>query len=114
MDSERLQKLRRQKNILLEHLDWINQEIDRETLAATPNTSPKASRLAEAIPDDKLVAASLELENAPQSQVASDLYTELGPDTKNAVADTKRGCLIIGGIAFASFAAICGYVIFYY
>ncbi len=114
MDSERLQKLKQQKQLILEHLDWINQEIDRETIASIPSVSPKTNRLIEAIPKEKEVASRLEIESSPANQVASDLYSELGPDTKSAVADTKRGCLIISGIAFASLAAVCAWVVYYY
>lgn len=114
MDSDRLKKLKQQKQLILEHLEWINQEIDHETIGATRSTSPKTSRLIEAISDEKEISQSLEIESNPHVQVASDLYTELGPDTKNAVADTKRGCLLIGAIAFTSLAGICAWVIYYY
>ncbi|MDQ8186845.1 hypothetical protein [Pelagicoccus sp. SDUM812002] len=114
MDSERLQKLRQQKQLILDHLDWINQEIDREINTAAPSKSPKTSRLIDAISDDKEVAPSLDLESAPRGQVVSDLYTELGPDTKSAAADTKRGCLIISALAFTALAAVCAWVIYYY
>lgn len=114
MDNERLRHLQRQKEILLEHLDWINQEIDKESIASHPSPSPKASRLAEAFATDKPVANSLEIESLPQEQLASELYDQLGPDTKSAVADTKRGCLLIAGAIFALFAALCVYVVYYY
>lgn len=114
MDSERLRKLKHQKQLILEHLDWINQEIDQASLGSTPSTSPKTSRLIEAIADDKEVSSSLEIESSPQDLVASDLYSELGPDTKNAAAETKRGCFIVGTIAFASLAGLCAWVIYYY
>lgn len=68
----------------------------------------------EAIDEDKPISESFEIESKPQEMVATDIYDELGPDTKNAVADTKKGCLLIGGLAFAAFAVTCGYVIFYY
>ena len=113
MDSERLQTLKRQKRILQEHLDWINEEIDRETVSA-PSTSPKTSRLVEAIAAEKEIASSLEIESSPPGAVVSDLYAELGPDTKRAAADTKRGCLIVGGLAFAALAAVTAWVVSYY
>ncbi len=114
MDSERLRKLKQQKQLILEHLDWINQEIDQESVSTTPSSSPKTSRLIEAIADDKEISPSLEIESSPQELVASDLYNELGPDTKNAAAETKRGCFIVGAIAFTSLAGLCAWVIYYY
>jgi hypothetical protein len=114
MDSDRLQKLKQQKQLILEHLDWINQEIDRESTISSPSKSPKSSRLVEAISEDKEIAPSLEIESAPRGQVVSDLYAELGPDTKSAAADTKRGCLIIAAIAFAGLASLIAWVIHRY
>lgn len=119
MDTERLQHLRRQKALLLEHLDWISQEIDRETHGGAPRprsapSQPPSNRFALPFPDDRPVAESLDLESSPPDVVASDLYSELGPDTKSAAAETKRGCLLLGALAFASFAAVCGYVLLYY
>ena len=120
VDKARLQELKRQRDLLQQHLDWLNQEIDRETLASAPEVSPKASRLAEALSDDKPVDLSLsdnvapEIESASQELVASDLYSELGPDTKSAAADTKRGCLLIGGFAFCLLGALVTWVVFFY
>lgn len=114
MAPNRLQKLKQQKQLILEHLDWLNQEIDRETIAAKPSPSPKTNRLIEAIPEDKEVASQLEIESTPRHQVASDLYSELGPDTKSAASETKRGCLFIAALAFAGLAAVIGWVVFYY
>ncbi len=117
MSSKRLAQLRRQKELILEQLNWIELEIDRETLAHAPSSSPKTSRLLEAISEKRLVTESLEVpdpEEASAEQVASELYDELGPDTRSAVLDTKRGCMIFGGLAFASLAGLFAYVIFWY
>ncbi len=114
MDSERLRKLKQQRLLILEHLDWINQEIDRETITSPKVTSPKTSRLLEAIDEDREVSSNLEIESTPPNRVVSDLYDELGPDTKSAAADTKRGCMIISALAFTAFAALCAWVLYYY
>ncbi|MDQ8200354.1 hypothetical protein QEH56_19475 [Pelagicoccus enzymogenes] len=114
MESERLRQLKQQKQLILNHLDWINQEIDRESIATIPSKSPRSNRLAEAIPEDREVASSLEIESSPSSKVASDLYQELGPDAKNAAAETRRGCLIISAVAFTALAALGAWVIYYY
>ncbi|MBK1879968.1 hypothetical protein [Pelagicoccus mobilis] len=114
MDSERLRELKKQKALILEHLEWINVEIDRETIESTPSTSPHANRLSEAIAEDKPVSTSLDLEASSQEQVASDVYDQLGPDTRNAAADAKKGCMLIGAAAFAALAGIVIYVSFYY
>lgn len=114
MGSQRLKELERQKKLLLEHLEWLNLEIDQEATKSAPPSSPHANRLAGTIPDEKPVTPSLELESKPQEQVASDVYDQLGPDAKNAAADARKGCLLIGAAAFATFAAIAIYVSFYY
>lgn len=115
MDSDRLKQLRRQKALLEEHLAWIQQEIDRATLEQTPPSSPKASRLKEVFPDTKPIVESLRpLDEPRQINVASDLYSELGPDTRSAAADTKRGCLIISAVAFGLLGLLVAYVVFWY
>lgn len=114
MDKERLRKLKQQKELILRQLEWINLEIDQESTKPAPETSPQTSRLIEAFSGDRPVSPDLEIESAAPEIVASDLYDKLGPDTKNAASETKRGCLLISGIAFASFAALCAWVIYYY
>lgn len=118
MGNERRQKLIRQRQILIEHLDWINQEIDRETIQTKDSHTPKTSRLLETIEPNRPVAATLETpsrsSSQSQSQVAAELYNELGPDTKSAAAETKRGCLIIGAVSFISLLAFLAYVFFWY
>lgn len=117
MESHRLAQLRRQKELVLEQLDWINQEIDRELVTSTPSASPKTSRLLEAVSIDKAVCSRLESpdpESLPRGAVVSDLYDQLGPDTKSAAADTKKGCLLFGALAFGLLAVVICYVTFYY
>lgn len=117
MDNERLRQLREQKALIESHLDWINQQIDRETLHDAPSPSPKLSRLKDAILADRPIADSLGLEDpesTSQEQVASDLYSQLGPDTRSAAADTKRGCLLFAGLAFSLLAGAIAYIIFFY
>ena len=118
MENERLKQLHSQKELILQHLDWINQEIDRENLAHAPTFSPAANRLAKAIASDEPVAQGLrsttDVETMTSDQVASDLYSELGPDTRNAAASAQRGCLAISITAFAALAALVLYVAFWY
>lgn len=114
MPSERLEQLKQQKALVQQHLDWIDQEIDRERVESEAVAEPVAYRLAEPVDSNKRVAESLDLESQPSARVATDLYDELGPDTKTATAETKKGCLLIGGVALASVAAICTYVIYFY
>ena len=117
MESHRLAQLRRQKELILEQLQWINQEIDREQLKSVPSFAPKTSRLLEAVSENKAVAPRLEFsdpETMPRGAVVSDLYEQLGPDTKSAAADTKRGCLLFASLAFGLLAAGIGYVAFFY
>jgi len=114
MESKRLTELKRQKALLLEHLEWLNLEIDKESIESAPSASPHANRLVEAIAEDKPVSPTLELESQPPEQVASDVYNQLGPDAKNAAADAKKGCLLVATTAFAALAGIVIYVAFYY
>lgn len=114
MKSKRLEELNRQKELLLEHLEWIKLEIDRETLESTPSASPNTNRLLEAIPKDKPVSLTLDPESSSQEQVASDLYDQLGPDSKSAAKNARKGCLFFGATAFAALIGLVIYVVFYY
>ena len=103
----------------MEHLAWLDQEIDREASSNISAQGPEPHRLGEALLGSETVAYSLgdvsaEIESSPPEQVASALYSELGPDTKGATEETKRGCLIFGSLAFLSLAALVSYVAFYY
>lgn len=119
MESERLKALKRQKALLLEHIAWLDQEIDQEASTDISGQGPAPHRLGEALLGSETVAYSLsdvstEIESSPPEQVASTLYSELGPDTKGATEETKRGCLIFGSLAFLFLAALGSYVAFYY
>ncbi len=117
MDFERLEQLKRQRALIQEHLDWLDAQIDRADAPSSPSTSPKASRLAEAFAADKPVEFALarpDPEAAARAVVAADLYSELGPDTKGAAADTRRGCLLLCALAFGSLAAAIAAIYIYY
>ena len=118
MDSDRINQLKRQRDLILEHLDWLNGEIDRAAvLSPGVTTSPKASRLAEAFAVDKPVEMALsdrDIESTPTSVAAAELYGELGPDTKGAAAAAKRGCFALCGLAFAALAGLLVAIYAYY
>ena len=100
-------------------MEWLNREIDREAAQSAPFPSPKASRLAETFDPNRPVTASLlpdstDVENASEEQVAAEVYDRLGPDTKSAAANARRGCLIIGILAFALLAGLTIYVTLWY
>lgn len=114
MNGNRLAQLKRQRDLLLEHLDWLSLEIERETASSAQSRSPKTSRLIEAIPPDRPVAENLGRHPESTTPTAADLYDQLGPDTKGAAADTKRGCLLMSAAAFLAVAGLIAYVFFWY
>lgn len=119
MENSRLQQLRRQKELLLQHLEWIDREIDRESGASEALASRQASRLKEVFSQEKsperaLSVERLDVESFSSEQVATDLYTELGPDARGAATDAKRGCLTAAALAFVAFASFVAYLLFWY
>ncbi|MDQ8203729.1 hypothetical protein [Pelagicoccus sp. SDUM812003] len=117
MESDYLKQLRQQKELLLKHLDWIDQQIDRECLNEKPSPSPKTSRLLETFEPDRPISRKLEIkdpESLPKEQVATDIYEQLGPDTKSAAQQTRRGCLLFSVLFFALFGGLVAYIYYAY
>lgn len=118
MDTERLRQLKRQKELLLGHLDWIDQEIARESLQGGDSPGSQFNRLSvgseRVTADRSLTATRIEVDAMSPALVASDLYSELGPDTAGSVNETKRGCLLLTATAFCLFAALVVAIFLWY
>lgn len=77
MPSERLNELRRQRDAVQAHLNWLDAEITRESGADEPTTPAK-------IPPP-----------APAAEISTPpAQTEYQPDPVSAAADARKGCLI--------------------
>ncbi|MEM9160157.1 MAG: hypothetical protein AAGB46_14020 [Verrucomicrobiota bacterium] len=114
MSEKRLKELKEQKRLLEGHLAWLENEIAKEAEAAP------TSRIADALPDEGTIkprtVEALATDSPPESEPnpIEEVYNSLGPDTKGAASDAKRGCLILFGVGFAIFAAIAiGLTLFY-
>jgi len=90
MGQKRLAKLKRQRTLLQEHLDWLEEQI----LEELGEPLPPRQGLQQEAPHAKVEAPKAdEHEALPASQVASELYSELGPDAAGASAAAKKGCI---------------------
>lgn len=117
MGAERLKALRHQRDLLIEHLDWINAEIDRETVVSNfPPPSPRQSQLRDAFAPNRPVEIALDRdpEELTPEEAAADVYIELGADARGAASEAKRGCLVVSSLGFAGLAMLFGYVIWWY
>jgi len=103
--TDRLQKLQRQRALILEHLAWLDREI-----AEDQGVPPLPASVGLPTP---VIAA------APTSNTASSDEAEkiLGQFQKNAgdlQTDTRRGCLLIFSIAMGLFALSVIVVYYFY
>ena len=128
MASDKLTQLLKQRALLEEHLAWLESEINAlqsESIEMPATISPYEN----AIPANRL-AESQTFENSPeptesplipselgepeQKSVLTDIYDELGPETRDSVNDARKGC-ILGFIgAFAILGAIVSWILWKY
>jgi len=119
MSQDRLSQLLKQKQLIQDHLAWIEQEIakQKDPADALPAGRPSepSNRLAALQPKERL--PSPEAANSPgpsNPHPVVELYDTLGPDKKSAAQETKRGCLLLFALAMGSMAAALGLVYYLY
>jgi hypothetical protein len=135
MPSERLAVLQRQRQILAEHLNWLDAEIAAEEKTSTPDSAIQASREV-ALPSSPLPEPSPPRANPPAQPdaPADSVLKEADPEAlarANALADTlikeyraqnphspestRRSCLLLT-VAFGLFgvAGLMGLYWFFY
>lgn len=95
MSPERLNELRRQRDAIQAHLNWLDAEIAREAAAAGESSTKATPATTVAQADSGVPMAPIEYE----------------PDPVSAAADAKRGCLIwfVALFVLATAAAIALY-----
>ena len=108
MEDKRLQELLKQKTLIEGHLQWIESEIESLQPAATASVQahePTGNRLENLESDDTnpvnvpIPPAETGVDPDPNAAV-SDIYDELGPNTRDSVNDARRGCITIFACAF--------------
>jgi hypothetical protein len=103
--SDRADELRRQRDLLREHLDWIERELANEVRASRPEPIPLRG------PD---APPPLRYEPAPiDDRDAEAILAEYRTPTVSIAARTKFGCVAYFAIALALLAAVITGFYFY-
>lgn len=103
--SDRADELRRQRDLLREHLDWIEQELANELGASRPEPMP---------PRGLEVPPSVRYEPAPiDDRDAEAILAEYRTPTMSIATRTKFGCVAYFAIALALLAAAITAFYFY-
>ena len=134
--SDRLAELLRQKQLLQEHLNWLDQEIARTATSAVLGTPPspsvaKPAPEAPATPPEAVVSAlpatpavampvrktppASSIETAPPApagkseeamRIADEILARYQQEEAIRPEDTKRGCIVLASAIFVILAAI--------
>ncbi len=120
MSSDRLKQLTKQKELLQEHMDWLEQEIAKEQ--GKPPTSVPASRLETPLEKTEPETPSIPVQPEPVAdpeqlsteQTATDIYNELGPDVTNSAQSARNSCLLIMIIGTVVLGGILGLIYYFY
>ncbi len=112
MEDKRLNELLKQRALIEEHLIWLDAEID--AAQGEHSTSAAGSIPANRLPqiEEPIVekASALPVDEPDPKLAVSDIYDELGPETRDSVKDARRGCLGIFAFAFLALAALVVWV----
>ena len=139
--SDRLAELLRQKQLLQEHLNWLDQEIARTATSAAlgapppPSVAKPAPAVTEKPPSEAVADAPVAPPGASEPKPAPTEPRLVAPEGKSEEAmrmadeiiaryqqeeairpeDTKRGCIVLASAVFVILAAIflVTYVLFY-
>jgi hypothetical protein len=112
----RLSTLLRQRDLLREHLRWLEEEIasagaspeQQRSPATTATTLPRISAAANVTAIASAGASASARENlGANTMAAADILPEL--DSKSIHDEVRRGCLIYATIAFACIAIIVAF-----
>ena len=109
VEDKRLQELRKQKALIEGHLQWIDSEIaSLQTAATAPIRAHQSSNnrregLESQAATNPVTLPTLSAEPGVEpdpNAAVSDIYDELGPDTRDSVNEARRGCITIFACAF--------------
>lgn len=112
MDEKRINELLKQRALIEEHLNWLDAEID-----ATQGENPSpvvsgipANRLQDIDEPNGEQTGAEALDEPDPNLAVSDIYDELGPETRDSAKDARRGCLGIFAFAFLVLVALVVWV----
>ena len=113
MKERRLEDLQRQKALIEEHLNWLNAEIEslQNTDADVAADQPLNRLEDRTVSPGNVFIPKPKTDEEPDPQTAiSDIYDELGPETKASVKDARKGCLAIFAVAFLALGLLATWV----
>tara|TARA_B110000037_G_scaffold173970_1_gene198029 strand:+ start:421 stop:801 length:381 start_codon:yes stop_codon:yes gene_type:complete len=124
-ESQRLKELLKQKELVESHLDWLNSEIAHAQ--GIPDLKPipkaKSQKSDVPLPQNRITDLSQVPEELSSSEASppkeqehfiDEIYTELGPNTKSAANETKRGCLIAFSVAVLALGGLIALIYYIY
>jgi hypothetical protein len=103
--SDRSDELRRQRDLLREHLAWIEREIAREA-AEAPEHAPAYQ------PPPRLVQPHFSVSASDADRDAEAILAEFRRSAPAVEAQTKRGCILYFAGAMVLFLALSAACIF--
>lgn len=118
MDPDRLSQLRRQRELIRQHLAWLDSEI-----AAASHTSPSPTPSPTDGADAPAQPASSSTDAAAPLPLAADSSNASGEDAAPLIPDpdpgsvhneVRRGCLIYAGILAGLLAALIAFIYWRY
>jgi hypothetical protein len=105
--SDRSEELRRQRDLLREHLAWIEREIAREAAEAAI-VSPVEE------PPPSLAQPHFSISASDSDRDAEAILAEFRRSAPAVEAQTKRGCILYFAVAIGLFLALSAAFIFFY
>ena len=118
--SDRLDKLREQKRLIEQHLNWLNQEIESESgTAPAPTPTPvQASQPVSPAPEPEqptvqAVTPQPSEDDANLDQISEDLISQYAGESDRREMNPKVGCILYFVGAFAFIAAVI-YAIYWF
>jgi hypothetical protein len=104
--SDRSEELRRQRELVREHLAWL----DREIAAAEGSTLPQERA---PLSPPRIVPPSYSSPAQPEPADAEAILSEFRQDTTSITSDTRRGCILYVVAALGVLALIVTAMFFY-
>lgn len=108
--SGRIDKLLRQRELVREHLRWLDDEI----AAAHPADQPSAAAHPPAAATDTAPPRSLFAATATPAESSAIESALPEPDSPNLHSEVRNGCLLYFGIAFAAFGLLVAFIYWRY
>ena len=120
MPGDRLNQLIKQKQLLEEHMAWLEQEIAKEQ--GKPEPAIPASRLESSEELEQKEAPKTPVTPEPEvdpeeltpEQTAADIYQELGPEASSSAQDARKSCLLIMIIGTVIVGGILALIYYFY